>query len=160
VLCGSILFFIPANTEIFIISQAMKKYETFDHTADIGIRAFGRSLEELFGNAAYALFDQLTDLRKVRTEVSHEISVQGADREDLLIRWLGELLFLCEGRGYLFKEFSFSLLEPTSLKAFARGETFDPSRHRFKTEIKAVTYHQVEVKEKDGGWEGRVVFDV
>ncbi len=138
----------------------MKKYETFDHTADIGIRAFGRNLEELFANAAYALFDQLTDLRKVRKEGSREISIQGADREDLLIRWLGELLFLCESRGYLFKEFSFSRLEPTSLKAVARGEPFDPSRHHLKTEIKAVTYHQVEVKEKDGRWEGRVVFDV
>jgi SHS2 domain-containing protein len=138
----------------------MKKYETFDHTADIGIRAFGQTLEELFTNAAYALFDQLTDLRKVRIEMSREISVQGADREDLLVRWLGELLFLCEGRGYLFKEFSFLRLEPTSLKAVARGETFDRSRHRFKTEIKAVTYHQVEVKEKDGRWEGRVIFDI
>ena len=65
----------------------MRKYETFDHTADIGIRAFGRNLEELFANAAYALFDQLTDLKKVRKEVSHEISIQGCDREDLLIRW-------------------------------------------------------------------------
>ena len=138
----------------------MRKYQTFDHTADIGIRAFGRNLGELFANAAYALFDQLTDLRKVRKEVSREISIQGGDREDLLIRWLGELLFLCESRGYLFKEFSFSRLEPTSLKAVARGEIFDPSRHRLKTEIKAVTYHQVEVKEKDGRWEGKVVFDV
>ena len=138
----------------------MKKYETFDHTADIGIRAFGRTVEELYVNAAYALFDQLTDLRRVRREISAKISVRGADREDLLVRWLGELLFLCESRGFLFKEFTFSRLDPTSLEAVARGEIFDPARHRFKTEIKAVTYHLVEVKEKDGRWEGRVVFDV
>ena len=138
----------------------MKKYETFDHTADVGVRAFGRTVEELFANAAYALFDQMADLRKVRLEISREISVRGSDREDLFIRWLGELLFLRESRGWLFKEFSFSSLEPTSLKAVARGETFDPARHRIKTEIKAVTYHQVEIKEVDGKWEGRVVFDV
>ncbi len=138
----------------------MKRYETFDHTADLGIRAYGHSLEELFVNAAYALFDQLTDLRKVREEMSREISLQGADREDLFVRWLGELLYLCEVHGFLFKKFSFSRLEPASLQAVAEGETFDPARHRFKTEIKAVTYHRVEVKEKDGKWEGRVVFDL
>ena len=138
----------------------MKKYETFDHTADVGVRVFGRTVEEVFVNAAYALFDQWTDLRKVRGKISQEISIQGADREDLLVRWLGELLFLGESRGYLFKEFTIRRLDSTSLKAVARGEIFDPSRHRFKTEIKAVTYHQVEVKEKDGRWEGRVIFDM
>ncbi len=138
----------------------MKKYETFDHTADVGIRVFGRTVEEVFVNAAYALFDQWTDLRKVRKQISQEISVQGADREDLLIRWLGELLFLGESRGFLFKEFMVRSLDSTSLKAVARGEIFDPSRHRFRTEIKAVTYHRVEVKEVDGKWEARIIFDV
>jgi SHS2 domain-containing protein len=138
----------------------MKRYETFDHTADIGVRVFGRTVEEVFVNAAYALFDQLTDLRKVEDRATKKISVEGADREDLLIRWLGELLFLCQGRGYLFKEFSILHLDSKSLRAIVRGEIFDPSRHRFKTEIKAVTYHQVEVQQKDDGWEGKVVFDV
>jgi len=138
----------------------MKRYETFDHTADIGVRVFGRTVEEVFANAAYALFDQMTDLRKVGDGAVQEIFVEGADREDLLIRWLGELLFLCQGRGYLFKEFSILHLNSNSLRAVARGEIFDSSRHHFKTEIKAVTYHQVEVKEMDGKWEGRVIFDV
>ena len=138
----------------------MKRYETFDHTADIGVRVFGRTVEEVFANAAYALFDQMTDLRKVGDGAVQEIFVEGADREDLLIRWLGELLFLCQGRGYLFKEFSILHLNSNSLRAVARGEIFDSSRHHFKTEIKAVTYHQVEVKQKDKGWEGKVVFDV
>jgi SHS2 domain-containing protein len=138
----------------------MKRYETFDHTADIGVRVFGRTVEEVFVNAAYALFDQLTDLRQVGDGAVQEISVEGSDREDLLIRWLGELLFLCQSRGYLFKNFSILSLDSNSLKALARGEIFDPSRHRFKTEIKGVTYHQVEVRQKDRGWEGRVVFDL
>ena len=138
----------------------MKRYETFDHTADIGVRVFGRTLEEVFVNAAYALFDQLTDLRKIGDGAIQEISLGGTDREDLLVRWLGELLFLCQGRGYLFKEFSILHLDSNSLRAFARGEIFDPSRHRFKTEIKAVTYHRVEVGQKGKGWEGKVVFDI
>ena len=138
----------------------MKKYETFDHTADLGIRVFGRTCEEVFARAAYALFDLLTDLKKVRQKTSLAISTQGADREELLVHWLGELLFLCESQGYLFKKFSIAHLDQTSLQAVAHGEIFDPSRHRFKTEIKAVTYHQVEVKRNDGSWEGKVIFDI
>ena len=138
----------------------MKRYETFDHTADIGVRVFGRTVEEVFAHAAYALFDQMTDLRKVGGGAVQEISVEGADREDLLIRWLGELLFLSQSRGFLFKEFSILHLESNFLRAIARGEIFDPSRHRLETEIKAVTYHQVEVKQKDKGWEAKVIFDI
>lgn len=138
----------------------MKAYETFDHTADIGIRVFGASVEELFVHAAEALFDVLTDLNSIRKDLSREVEISGTDREDLLVRWLGELVYLCEGEGYLFREFSILHLTPTSLKASARGERFDPARHTFKTEIKAVTYHQVEVAQKDGLWIGKIIFDI
>jgi SHS2 domain-containing protein len=138
----------------------MKRYETFDHTADLGVRVFGRTYGDLLANAAYALFDLLTDLNHVRENLSYDLRVEAADREELLVRWLSELLFLSESRGYLFKNFSFSHLDQTSLQAEARGEAFDPSRHEFKTEIKAVTYHQVEVKERNGKWEARVIFDI
>ena len=138
----------------------MKRYETFDHTADLGVRVFGQTCEEVFANAAYALFDLLTDLDHVRENLSYEFQVEAADREELLVHWLSELLSLSESRGYLFKKFSLSHLERTSLRAVARGEAFDPSRHKFKMEIKAVTYHQVELKEKDGKWEARVIFDI
>jgi SHS2 domain-containing protein len=138
----------------------MKRYETFDHTADLGVRVLGRTCEEVFTNAAYALFDLLTDLNYVRENLSYNLRVEAADREELLVRWLSELLFLCESEGYLFKKFSLSHLDRTSLQAVACGEAFDLSRHKFKMEIKAVTYHQVEIKKKDGRWEARVIFDI
>jgi SHS2 domain-containing protein len=138
----------------------MKHYETFDHTADIGVRAFGRTPEEVFGHAAEALFNVLTDLKSIRGRLTRKVEIHGSDLEDLLVRWLGELLYLCEGEGYLFREFSIVQLTPTFLKATARGERFDPARHEFKTEIKAVTYHQVEVAQKDGKWVGKVIFDI
>jgi protein archease len=138
----------------------MKAYETFDHTADIGIRAFGRTPEEVFIHAAEALFNVLTDLGSIRGRLTREVEVRGSDLEDLLVRWLGELLYLCEGEGYLFQEFSIVQLTPTSLKAAARGERFDPARHEFKTEIKAVTYHQVEVSQKGETWVGKVILDL
>ncbi|RPJ43574.1 MAG: archease [Deltaproteobacteria bacterium] len=142
------------------MSAFMKTHETFDHTADIGIRAFGRTVEEVFVHAAEALFEVLTDLDSIRGHLTREVEINGSDREDLFVRWLGELLYLCEGEGYLFREFSIFQLTPTCLKAAARGERFDPSRHEFKTEIKAVTYHQVEVSQKDGVWVGKVIFDI
>jgi len=138
----------------------MKKYETFDHTADLGIRIFGTTYEEVMTNAAYALFDLLTDLDRVRETFSYSIHVEAAEREELLVCWLSELLFLFESQGYLFKRFQFSHLDQRSLQAVAHGEIFASSRHEFKTEIKAVTYHQVAVGEKDGVWEGRVIFDI
>jgi len=142
------------------ILKQMKKYETFDHTADLGIRIFGRTCEEVFINGAYALFDLLTDLDKVLKAFSYKLRVEAGDREELLIRWLNELLFLFESRGYLFKEFSITHLDQTSLEAAVWGEAFDPSRHERKTEIKAVTYHQVAICEKEGAWEGKVIFDL
>ncbi len=138
----------------------MKRYEIIDHTADVGVQAFGRTCEEVFANAAYALFDLLTDLKRVESKLPYQVQVEGIDREDLLVRWLSELLFLSATQGYLFKEFSFSLFQPTNLQATAYGEIFDPGRHKWKNEIKAATYHQVTVREKDGRWEGLVIFDV
>jgi SHS2 domain-containing protein len=142
------------------VSMPRGKYQTFEHTADLGIRVFGRTEKELFANAAYALFDLMADLKEVQATESLAVRLEAADREDLLVRWLSELLSLASARGFLFKEFSFSRLDATSLDAVARGETFDPSRHKMKMEIKAVTYHQVEIKEKEGRWEGKVIFDV
>jgi SHS2 domain-containing protein len=142
------------------IFMLRKKYETFEHTADVGIRAFGRTEKELFANAACGMFDLMAELKNVLATESLPIRLEGADREDLLVRWLGELLYHSSARGYLYKNFSISHLDSTSLEAVARGEPFDPSRHKMKMEIKAVTYHQVEVKEVDGRWEGKVIFDV
>jgi SHS2 domain-containing protein len=144
----------------FPLKERVKRYQTFDHTADLGVRVFGRTAEELFANAAYALFDLLTDLNHVREPLSYDLHVEAADREELLVRWLNELLFLTESPGYLFKRFSISHLDPTSLQAVAHGESFDPSRHKFNLEIKAITYHQVAVKEEGGKWEARVIFDI
>jgi len=144
----------------FPLNERVKRYETFDHTADLGVRVLGQSAEELFANAAYALFDLLTDLNRVREPLSYDLHVEAADREELLVRWLNELLFLSESPGYLFKRFSISHLDPTSMQAVAHGESFDPSRHKFNLEIKAITYHKVAVKEEGGRWEARLIFDI
>jgi SHS2 domain-containing protein len=138
----------------------VKHYRIFDHTADLGVEVAGATLEELYGGAAFALFDLLTDLRRVREERSQKIDVRGEDRADLLVHLLRECLYLWNGEGFLVKRCSIRKTTPTRLEALLHGEPFDPARHRIRKEIKAVTYHQASVEEGQEGWIARVVFDV
>lgn len=135
-------------------------YHLFDHTADIGIDVVAPTAEAVFETAARALFEQIAQLGDVAPRVERRIAVTGADRAELLVRWLAELLYLHDTEGLLFSEFKVTRLSPGELAGRASGEPYDPERHQLNTEIKAVTYHQVAVERGDGGWRARVVFDV
>jgi SHS2 domain-containing protein len=137
-----------------------KKFRFLDHTADLGILVFGGDLEELFTNAGEAFFTIITDLRRVRESTERIIRVESTNLEDLMVNWLGELLYLHDVDGLLFKSFSIDELRDGTMKARARGEAFHEGRHVIKTEIKAVTYHQIEVKEEKGRWRARIIFDL
>lgn len=138
----------------------MWKYKVFDHTADLGVEISGRSAEEFFVHAAFALFDLITDLRNVKAAQVRKVVVEGADREDLLVSYLRELLYLFNGEGLLLSDYEIMELDSQRLVGEVRGEPFDPGRHRINVEIKAVTYHQALIRETETGWIGRVVFDV
>jgi SHS2 domain-containing protein len=137
-----------------------KKFRFLDHTADLGILVFGGDLEELFTNAGEAFFTIITDLRRVRESTERIIRVESTNLEDLMVNWLGELLYLHDVDGLLFRSFSIDELRDGTMKARARGEAFHEGRHVIKTEIKAVTYHQIEVKEEKGRWRARIIFDL
>ena len=137
-----------------------KKFRLLDHTADLGILVYGKDLEELFSNAGEAFFDIITDLRRVRERTERIIRVGSSNLEDLMVQWLGELLYVHDVDGLLFRSFFIDELRDGSLKARARGEAFDGKRHVINTEIKAVTYHQIEVKKEKGRWRARVIFDL
>jgi SHS2 domain-containing protein len=77
-----------------------------------------------------------------------------------MVQWLGELLYLHDVEDLLFRSFFIEELRDGSLKARARGEVFDEKRHVMKTEIKAVTYHQIEVKKEKERWRARIIFDL
>ena len=132
----------------------------FDHTADLGVEVFGKDEKELFSNAAFAIFDLIVDLRNVTSREVHRFVIDGADREDLLVNYLREILYMWGGQGLLLKDFSISEISSQHLVGEARGEPFDPDKHSIKMEIKAVTYHQVEVKETKERWKARVILDV
>ena len=135
-------------------------YRIFDHTADLGVEVTAASQEELYADAAIALFDLLTDPETVRSDASREVSIAGGDAADLLVNFLRELLDAYNHDGFLMKSCLVQEVNPRWLKALLRGESFDPARHRIEKEIKAVTYHQASVEKTEDGWLARVVFDV
>jgi len=136
------------------------RYETIEHTADGGIRVFGRSPAELFANAGYGLFDTVTDLSRVRVRRRRPVSVEGKDLEDLLFSWLSELNFLFQTEGMLFREFDVSTMTDSRVEALLGGEPLNPARHEIRAEIKGVTYHDFIVAKTPSGWEARVLFDL
>ena len=138
----------------------MKPYTTFNHTADLGLAITGASEEKLFANAAFAVFDLITDLGRVEPRETRRILVEGDSREDLLINFLREILYLYNGERWLLKEIRVIKIDQKSLEAEARGEPFDEHKHKIFKEIKAVTYHQAEVRNTPDGWAARVIFDV
>jgi SHS2 domain-containing protein len=138
----------------------MKRYRFIDHTADLGIIAYGRDEKELFANIAFALFDNIADLEAVREDEAVEIEVGGMGWEELLLNWLRELLYLQQVKDYLFKRFVLRELEENHLIGDANGERFNPQRHRLKIEVKAVTYHQLQVEKGKAGWQAQVIFDI
>jgi SHS2 domain-containing protein len=136
------------------------KYKLIDHTADLGIDVFGRDAADLFTNAALAMFDQIVDIKTLRGDDKLRIRVRGADWADLMVNWLRELLYFWTVKEQLIKTVDIESLSITQLSAVLTTDAFDSSRHSIKNEIKAVTYHQINVEQGVKGWKARVIFDI
>jgi SHS2 domain-containing protein len=139
-------------------------FHEIDHTGDIGIQVTAASLPQLFERAALGMFRVLTDLGTVHESESTQIAVNGRDLEALMVRWLSELNYRHTVDDLLFKAFEVMSIDETNedfvLTATARGEPIDPDRHTVYTEIKAITFHGMEIKETDAGWAVQVIFDM
>lgn len=138
----------------------MKNFETLDHPADIGIKVYGKNLEELFINSAIGSFSLITDTNKLSLNLKKEINLTGNNIEDLFTKWLDEIIYLFDCEGFLIKNVHVSTLQERSINAIFEGEKFDPNKHEIELYLKAVTYHQLEIKETKNGWEAIVFFDV
>lgn len=123
----------------------MKKYEYFEATADIGLRAYGENLNEAFENAGMAIFNIISDTSGISPSKEIEFEITSEDKVSLLYDYLEELLFYHEVEFMLFSEFHVKIDENLHLKATIKGEGIDWSRHERKTEIKAITFHMMEV---------------
>lgn len=135
-----------------------------DHTGDIGIRVTAPTLPALFERAAAGTFHVLTDLSAVQPTTETSISVEGRDREALMVRWLSDLNYRHTVDRQLFCAFSVAAIEETDdgfrLTGTARGEAIDPNRHTVYTEIKAITFHGMDIQHTDAGWTVQVIFDM
>jgi SHS2 domain-containing protein len=136
----------------------LKRYRLIEHTADIGLVAYGNTIPEAFGNAAYGMFSIIAGLGTVRETESRRLEVSDNDLEGLLFEWLNRLLYYFDVELLLFRRFEVSIMAENRLKAICYGEKFDPSRHKLKTGVKSATYHMLKVdREKN---EVRVIFDI
>ena len=135
-------------------------YEILDHTADVCIRVFGKSLDELFENAARAMMELITDREKINPSQEIEIEVRGETKEELLVHWLQEILFLHEVKKMVFKDFRLNLISETHAKGKAIGEKIDIDKHELSFDIKAVTYHNLKIEPINDKLKVDIVFDV
>ena len=141
----------------------MKRYEYLDHTGDLGIRAYGKTLEELFTNAAQGLFESIADLDTIDAVTQIEIEVSAESLEDLMVAWLDELNFRHEVEEVFFRRVEIREISeaPCRLVAVAYGEPVDFAKHVVYTEIKSITYHQLIVEQTpEGRWMAQVIFDL
>ena len=136
-----------------------KDFEIINHTADVGIIAYGASPSETFANAARALFSLITELDNVAEVLHRDIELVAPDQESLLVAWLNELIYLFDTENVLFKRFEISKLNNTQLKARSYGEKVDKSKHKLKTGVKAATYHMLRIDKSDG-CKAQVLFDI
>ena len=138
----------------------VKPYEILDHTADIGLIVYGRDLGSLFENAGQGFFDLITDLSTVRARIERRIKLGGEAIERLMVDWLTELLYLHEVENLLFRKFDIESVGENGLGAVVTGEPFQEGFHEIKREVKAVTYHQIQVEKANSGWRAQVIFDI
>ena len=140
--------------------ENQKKYRLTTRQSELAVKVTGGSQADLFANSAFALFDVISDVEKIEIKERLLLEVEGADRDDLLVNWMRELLYLYQGSGYLLKEFVIREVKDTSLKAEVCGEKVDPDRHEIKQEIAAVAYHQSRMTKTGNQWTAQLIFEV
>jgi SHS2 domain-containing protein len=136
------------------------EFELLDHPADIGFRAYGASVEELFANCARALVSIILDPSNIRSAQNVLLSAEGSDYESLLVNWLNEVLYYVDGKRIALGAFDISKLTETCIECTATGEPRDPQKHPPRLGVKAVTYHQLKVRRTENGWIAEVYVDV
>ena len=134
-------------------------YRFIDHTADLGIVVRGENPKGLFRNAALALIDIVGGPTVSRPQATHIIDITGDDWPDLMVNWLREILYLWNGEAYLVSGVHMMDLSEQRLRAEVALEAYQPDIHTIKTEVKAVTYHQIKVGPANGEWEAQIIFD-
>jgi SHS2 domain-containing protein len=135
-------------------------YHIIDHTADLGIIVKGVDEKDVFIRAAYAMTDLMVKGDISKKTVIKDVSLQGEDFPDLMVKWLGEILYLFHGEKLLVHSIKIKSISPITLRSTLTLSSFEPEHHQVTREIKAVTYHQISVDNVNDGWQARVIFDI
>ena len=138
----------------------MPRFRQIAHTADMGAYFYGADPKEVFANAALVFFEFMVDRPPSRGNEHRILTVEGTDHEDLVVRWLGELLYLFQAEGRVVTGVDIETLSPTGLTARLTLAPFDLEKHGAANDIKAVTYHQIEFRPVKNGWRARIFFDL
>ena len=140
--------------------ETQKNYRITTHQNELAVRIVGNSQADLFANSGFALFDVMSDIDKIEATERLSLEVEGSDRDDLMVNWIRELLYLYQGSGYLLKEFKINEVNDTSVKAEVAGEKIDPDRHEIKQEIAAVAFHKSRMQKTGNQWIAQVIFEI
>ena len=135
-------------------------FDLLDHPADIGFRATAETLPELFVHSALALLSIADDPALVEPRYEYPLAVESGDPESLLVDWLSEVLYWFDGKRIGFHDFRVTGFEAGAIRAVGRGEPWDPGRHPARLIVKAVTYHQLKIEQRDGRWVAEVYLDI
>jgi SHS2 domain-containing protein len=135
-------------------------FEVLEHPADIGFRAFAPTLPELYAQAALAMLSIAGDPSAAEPRNEYPIAVESGDRESLMVDWLNEVLYWFDGRLIAFRDFRVEQWQDNRIEAVGLGEPRHPERHRAHLIVKAVTYHQLKVEQRDRRWIAEVYVDI
>ena len=135
-------------------------FEILEHTADVGFRAWGSSVAELFENCGLALESIAYEMEDVRESSVYPIAAVGEDYESLLVNWLNELLYYLDGERVVMRRLQVQSISTEQVKGAGWGEVIDPERHRVKAVVKGVTYHQLSVSQEQRRWRAQVFLDI
>ena len=137
-----------------------KAFEITDHTADVGIIAYGADIKQLFSNAALALFSLITEPGSINEKLRRHVEIISEDKDSLLVEWLNELIYLFDAEHILFSRFDIERLTNDSLQASCYGENIDPLRHKIRIGVKAATYHMLKIDKDSNGYRVQIIFDI
>jgi SHS2 domain-containing protein len=135
-------------------------YRLLEHPADVGIEAAGRTLKDAFEYAALGLTSVIVERSSVDSSEQRFITLQGFDPENLLVRWLSEIIYLYDGEDFLLSDVTITHLEDGDLAATLAGEHLNEDKHKLRMDVKAITYHQLSIEQLPEGFVIRVYLDI
>lgn len=140
--------------------ENQKNYRLNKHQSEIAVRVIGNSQADLFINSAFALFDVMVDIQAIENKERLPLEVEGTNRDDLMVNWVRELLYLYHSSGYLLREFKVCEVKDTIVRAEVCGEKIDPDRHEIKQEIASIAFHKSRMEKTGNQWTAHLIFEI